>query len=73
MEIKILKTFQQHGAGWVHAGETRTESDDRAKELIRNGLAAEVVSTKKAPEVENKKAAEPDNKGRAAATSKGGK
>jgi hypothetical protein len=71
MEIKILKTHQEHGAGWVHAGETRTVPDERAKDLIRNALAEEVKSTKKAdasdakaaPVAENKKRSEPANKG----------
>ncbi|MGY6129111.1 hypothetical protein ACW9YV_27765 (plasmid) [Paraburkholderia strydomiana] len=70
MEIKILKTHHEHGAGWVHAGETRTVADERGKELIRAGLAeeakaaktAEQTEAKKAPVAENKKRAEPANK-----------
>jgi hypothetical protein len=73
MEIKILKTHQEHGVGWVHAGDTRTVSDERGKDLIRNGLAEEVKSTKKAEELDAKKAPVADNKKRAEPANKAAK
>ena len=73
MEIKILKTHQEHGAGWVHAGETRRVADERAKDLIRNGLAEEIKSTKTVEESEAKKAPVADNKKRAEPANKGSK
>jgi hypothetical protein len=73
MEITILKTHQEHGAGWVHAGETRTVNDERAKDLIRNGLAQATPEKKNAAEPENKKAPEPSNKKAAEPSNKAAK
>jgi hypothetical protein len=73
MEIKILKTHHEHGAGWVHAGETRTVSEERGKELVRGGLAEESTGAKKAPAADAKKAPEADNKERAEPANKAAK
>lgn len=71
MKISILKTHLA-GGEWVHAGTTADVDESRAKELIRNGLAAEVADEKKpalpasgtraARTPSNKKAVDPDNK-----------
>lgn len=64
MKIDILKTHQASGE-WVHAGIVIDVDEDRAKELIRNGLAAEVranIIAKSAPDPKNKMASEPKSK-----------
>lgn len=63
MKIEILKSFKA-GSEWRNKGTIEEVGEIRGKELIRFGLAREVISNeiKANPEPENKMESEPENK-----------
>jgi hypothetical protein len=68
VSVKTIKGFNNDGV-YAKRGSTITVDEQRARDLLRNGLIEE-YDMKKAEEPENKKAPDPANKGGKGAATK---
>lgn len=68
VSVKTIKGFNNDGV-YAKRGSTIKVDEQRARDLLRNGLIEE-YDVKKAQEPENKKAPDPANKGGKAAATK---